>query len=299
MPENCVVYSPLILMMDSFRILWRIRVESWRFRCQQQCLAEPNAKSTGKPAALRKIVRKIRLHCRSRRIDEKRMEGTLHKGYIAGRGINSLNHYNIVHKIYSSASSNHSTRCKQQWIEELDNLKRYLHGSWRKSEKKGDRWSKEPGQNSTFVVVNGHLSSREFGIETTILKIQRQRSTPRWHCERWFRIVCCIHLARITSITFDGSNCNGCHSNTTRIRRTSSRRSICLYPGQKWKMLQNCWKPQNGRCEICTVILWQDYDGHGNSIKFYRNTVGKRFQIGNVFSYTEKKDFSCLCMWTK
>ena len=31
----------------------------------------------------------------------KRMEGTLHKGHedhIAGRGINSVNHYNLVHK---------------------------------------------------------------------------------------------------------------------------------------------------------------------------------------------------------
>ena len=36
-----------------------------------------------------------------------------------------------------------------------------------------------------------------------------------------------------------------------------------------------------------------------NSNKFYLNTVGNKFQIGNAYSFTEKKDYSCLCMWTK
>ena len=30
-----------------------------------------------------------------------------------------------------------------------------------------------------------------------------------------------------------------------------------------------------------------------------KNTVGKKFRIGNAFSLTERKDFSYLCMWTK
>ena len=28
-----------------------------------------------------------------------------------------------------------------------------------------------------------------------------------------------------------------------------------------------------------------------------KNTVGRKFQIGNAHSLTEKKDYSCLCMW--
>ena len=50
--------------------------------------------------------------------------------------------------------------------------------------------------------------------------------------------------------------------------------------------------------EICTVILWQDYRGNGNLRKFYQNTVGKKFRIGNVYALTEKKDCSYPCMWT-
>ena len=49
---------------------------------------------------------------------------------------------------------------------------------------------------------------------------------------------------------------------------------------------------------ICTVILWQDFHEKGNSRKFYFNAVGKKFQIVNAYSLTEKEDYSCLCTWT-
>ena len=51
--------------------------------------------------------------------------------------------------------------------------------------------------------------------------------------------------------------------------------------------------------DICTVTLWQDFQGKkGNSRKFYWNTVGKKFQIGNAYMWAVKKDYSRLCMWT-
>ena len=49
--------------------------------------------------------------------------------------------------------------------------------------------------------------------------------------------------------------------------------------------------------EICTVILWQDCYGKANVRKSYWSTVGRRFPIGNVFSYTVKKGYSYLCTW--
>ena len=48
---------------------------------------------------------------------------------------------------------------------------------------------------------------------------------------------------------------------------------------------------------ICTVILWQDCCGKGNLRKSFWNTVGRRFPIGNAYSYTVKKGYSYLCMW--
>ena len=58
------------------------------------------------------------------------------------------------------------------------------------------------------------------------------------------------------------------------------------------------WKTQSFLLSgICTVILWQDYYGKGNLRKSYCSTVGRRFPIGNAYSYTVKKCYSYLCMW--
>ena len=62
-----------------------MRGESWKFRSQQQCkIRERTYKETCRKPDTRK-----------------RLEGTLCKGHadrIAGKGINSLNYYNLVHK---------------------------------------------------------------------------------------------------------------------------------------------------------------------------------------------------------
>ena len=67
-------------------------------------------------------------------------------------------------------------------------------------------------------------------------KLQRLSCTPRRHCERRFWIFCSIHWTRIISISNDGSKSHGYEIQTARVRRTSSWRSICLYP------------EKNGRC---------------------------------------------------
>ena len=109
------------------------------------------------------------------------------------------------------------------------------------------------------------------------------------------------------------------------LRRTSSWRSICLYPGKNWGCTQitensqigesrhldtsattqndlnhgPVWKTQlfflNG---ICTIILWQDCYGKNNLRKSYCSTVGRRFPIGNAYSYIIKKVILiCVCGW--
>ena len=109
------------------------------------------------------------------------------------------------------------------------------------------------------------------------------------------------------------------------MRRTSSRCSIRIHPGQNGRCtvvtekFQNqnvqifgyvyqstdgqnhgpVWKIQSFLSKgICTVFLWQDCYRKGNSRKFFLKDGREKFQIGNVCSLTEKKDYSCLCMWT-
>ena len=69
-------------------------------------------------------------------------------------------------------------------------------------------------------------------------------------------------------------------------------------PRHKWQNHGPVWKTQSFLLiEICSVILWQDCYGKGNLRKSYWSTVGRRFPIVNVYSYTVKKGNSCLCMW--
>ena len=52
------------------------------------------------------------------------------------------------------------------------------------------------------------------------------------------------------------------------------------------------WKIRSFRLsEICTVIFCQDCCGKSSSRKSYVSAVGRRFPIGNAYSYTVKKEF--------
>ena len=160
-------------------------------------------------------------------------------------------------------------------------------------------------------------------IEGKAPKMQRSSCTPWWYCKRRFRILRSIHWTRIISITNDTSKSHGYHLQTSRLRWTSSGRTICLYPG-KWRMLPNyskfpnrnvqtfgfvyhdtngqnhgpVWKIQSFLLKRSfTDILWQDYYGKSNLRKSYWNMAGRKFQIGNVSWYIVKKDYSYLCMW--
>ena len=79
-----------------------MRVESWKFRCQPRCFAKFNVRSAGKLVALKRGA-KTKYDCivEADESTRKRMAGTLHNGHedhIAGKGINSLSHYNLAHK---------------------------------------------------------------------------------------------------------------------------------------------------------------------------------------------------------
>ena len=108
----------------------------------------------------------------------------------------------------------------------------------------------------------------------------------------------------------------GYHFQIARLRWTSSRRSIGLYPSKNGgcsQIIENSqigmvqtfgyvshdtnglnhgpvWKTQSFLLsEICMATLWQDYYGNGNSRKCCWSTVGKKFPIVNACSYTVKK----------
>ena len=104
MPEDCVVFTSMILMMRNKGIM-KMRVESCKFQCQQQCLAKLHcAGVAGNPAALLENTRQNTfVLLKPMNLWEVRLEGAPHgnhEDHIAGKGMNSFSRYNQVHKIF-------------------------------------------------------------------------------------------------------------------------------------------------------------------------------------------------------
>ena len=78
------------------------------------------------------------------------------------------------------------------------------------------------------------------------IKNTRQSRTPRWHCKRWFWFVYSVPWTRIISISNDSGKSHGYHIQTAKVRRTSSRRSICLYPGKNERCSEIIENPKIG-----------------------------------------------------
>ena len=77
-------------------------------------------------------------------------------------------------------------------------------------------------------------------------KIQRSSCTPWWYCKRRLWFLRSIHWTRIFSISNDSRQDHGYHLQIARLRWTSSRRSIRLYPGENGRCLQIVQNSQIG-----------------------------------------------------
>ena len=106
-------------------------------------------------------------------------------------------------------------------------FRKYLYVCCRKSETK-KRGSMKERIKVHFYVIDGSLSSQEFGDGASISKVQRLSRMPRWHCPRWFRIIRCIYWTKIIRITDDSRKSHGHYIKTSGIRPTSSWYSIHL-----------------------------------------------------------------------
>ena len=175
---------------------------------------------------------------------------------------------------------------------------------------------------NSFSVVNGRLSSQEFGVGAEIknAKSELYSKVTLW---KMIQTVTQYYRARFICITNDVRKYNECHIKTTGMRRTSSRRSISLYPGQngrctflieKFLVRMSSYLTQSTQTQMVKIM-----EQHGKSdrsswtkslrLSFDRTIMGKvirentiRTRLGKIpnwktSSWFEKKDYSCLCMW--
>ena len=179
---------------------------------------------------------------------------------------------------------------------------------------------------NSFSVVNGRLSSQEFGVGAEIknAKSELYSKVTLW---KMIQTVAQYYRARFICITNDVRKYNECHIKTTGMRRTSSRRSISLYPGQNerctfWiekflgqdvQLFDSVYSNTNGQNhgaawkirpfllnKISTVILRQDHHGKGKTRKTLLEHDWEKFQIGKLLRDSRKRTILvCVCGWYK
>ena len=101
-----------------------------------------------------------------------------HEDHIAGKGMNSLSRNNLVYKFIPMPQPMKIPDAKAA-VEEWDKLEKIP--AWQRTKVRNkneviDEARKE-GHNGSFCLTDGSLSSQEFGVGTTITKIQRSSGT--------------------------------------------------------------------------------------------------------------------------
>ena len=222
-----------------------MRVESLKFRCQQQCLVEFNFISTGKPVAQLDNTRQNCLYCWGRRIYEDT------HGRVSEQEPwrpHTSQEKAWIHWVTTILCTNLFLCLKPM---KIPDAKAVVEKQWEKLEKL-PAWQLTKVKNKSEVIAEARTKGHTvyFASLMDLCHLKNSELEPqlqKWKGrvvlrgdirERWFWILCSIHRARIISFTKDGSKSNGRYIKATRLCRTSRRRSICLYSGQ------------NGRCTI-------------------------------------------------
>ena len=174
-----------------------------------------------------------------------------HEDHIAGKGENSLQHSNLVHKFIPMPQALKIPAMKAAVDKEWEKLEKISAWNLTKVRSKTEviDEARMSGATAHFASLM-EISSEKCWIGGKATKIQRSSCTPRWYCKRQFWFLCSIHWTRIFSISDDSSLDHGYHLQIAFLRWTSSRCSISLYPSKNGRCSQYSWKFQNRSVQI-------------------------------------------------
>ena len=120
--------------------------------------------------------------------------------------MNSLNHYNLVHKFIPMPQAMEKSGCKGSSCKIIgktgENSGMAADESQSKNEVIDEARNKGRKVHIASWIDLFHLNNSELEPRYQNYK-QRQGRTPRWHCKRWFWFACSVHWTRIISITDD------------------------------------------------------------------------------------------------
>ena len=134
--DTYVASSSLKLMMKNSNIPWRTLVESWKFRCKQQCLVQHQWFAEGKLAAVLGNTGPNMLVLSMPESMRMRLEGVPPRYHEDHIGKNSLSHHKLVHKFIPMPQALKILDAKAAVGKEQENWGKYQHGIWRTSRTK-------------------------------------------------------------------------------------------------------------------------------------------------------------------
>ena len=113
-----------------------------------------------------------------------RMEGSHHKyheDHFAGKGMNSLSHHNMVRKFILVPQAMKIPDAKGSSVERVGKPEKIPAWQLTKVRNKNEviAEARNEGRKGTCCVVDGSLSSQEFGFRASMSKVQTQSRTPR------------------------------------------------------------------------------------------------------------------------
>ena len=298
------------------------------------CLAKPARRvSMGRPVARQMISNQnLRVSWKPVNATRLRMERISTKlscwTTMQEHGDNSLQHYNLVHKIYSYASKPWRWPAAKAAVDEeweiLEKIPAWdLTKVRSKSEvidearTKGAKVHFASLMDMLFFLKNAELETRHKKYKGRVVlrgDIVKDASGSCAVLNEQGSSASQMTAAKVTEIISRQPGCSGpaagAVSACTQIKMEDapklfknsqigmSRHLDSSTTTQMAQIMVHVWKTRSFLLSgICTVVFWQDRYGKGNLRTSCWSTVGRRFPFGNAYSYTLKKGNSFLCMW--
>ena len=115
-----------------------------------------------------------------------------HEDHIAGRGVTSVNHHNLVYKFIQMPTAIKIPDAKAAVDKEWKKLETIP--AWKREKvrsKKEVILEAQRGKRSPLCFTDGHLSLEKCGVGTETSDGQRTCGTPWWHYETWLMRLFC------------------------------------------------------------------------------------------------------------
>ena len=152
-----------------------------------------------------------------------------HEDHIAGKGDNSLQHYNLVHKFIPMPQAIKIPAAKAAVDKEWEKLAKI--SAWNltkvRSKKEVIDEARTTGAKVHFASLMDICHLKKSELEAKHQKYKNRITLRGDIVKRRFRVLRSIDRTRIISISNDGSKSHGYHFQSARLRWTSSGRSIC------------------------------------------------------------------------